>query len=427
MSLFCRAACHASIVIILLIMYFLIFQNWPENSNTHVSEVEQQLRSTISHPALLHNTCQCPKGSVMLKDYVPKEQYGELVKRRTQEFSKHKTRTTSVLSRLLFALPNSPLQYPIQGFTVRPLTPALIPGLGLYAGKRSSYKVHLNVAKGVLTTTNLTEGATVEGNGKRVLTIESRSLVQLNKLLANVSYTSTVYHIHTGDLVSFQFEKHEAFFTIVIQQPRLPVLYDMGRDVSAHVTIVTKTFLRYTQLNVLLKSIRHFYSNIKVIVADDSFKPQNITGDGILHYIMPPAQGWFAGRNLAVSQVTTKYFLWVDDDFEFTENTKIEKLVEVMEANPELDVVGGSVQGNQFYFSLLYNEGDEDGGCLHVKSNNKFHSLPGYPSCFLSSLWMVWALCWLPPASTYPSPIKPPKMTTSKSSTASSGTLHRVM
>ena len=51
------------------------------------------------------------------------------------------------------------------------------------------------------------------------------------------------------------------------------------------------------------------------------------------------AQGWFAGRTLAVSQVTTKYFLWVDDDFLFTEKTKIEDLVKVMEATPELDVV----------------------------------------------------------------------------------------
>lgn len=51
------------------------------------------------------------------------------------------------------------------------------------------------------------------------------------------------------------------------------------------------------------------------------------------------SQGWFAGRNLAVSQVTTKYFLWVDDDFLFSEKTKIEKLVEVMEAVPELDMV----------------------------------------------------------------------------------------
>ena len=50
-------------------------------------------------------------------------------------------------------------------------------------------------------------------------------------------------------------------------------------------------------------------------------------------------QGWFAGRTLAVSQVTTKYFLWVDDDFYFTEQTQIEKLVEVMESMPELDMV----------------------------------------------------------------------------------------
>lgn len=49
-------------------------------------------------------------------------------------------------------------------------------------------------------------------------------------------------------------------------------------------------------------------------------------------------QGWFAGRNLAISQVTTKYYLWVDDDFLFTENTKIEKLVEVLEKT-NLDMV----------------------------------------------------------------------------------------
>lgn len=64
----------------------------------------------------------------------------------------------------------------------------------------------------------------------------------------------------------------------------------------------------------------------------------NITKDFRCEKCLLP-QGWFAGRNLAVSQVTTKYFLWVDDDFVFTENTKIEKMVEVMEAVPELDVV----------------------------------------------------------------------------------------
>lgn len=49
-------------------------------------------------------------------------------------------------------------------------------------------------------------------------------------------------------------------------------------------------------------------------------------------------QGWFAGRNLAVSQVTTKYVLWVDDDFIFTANTKLEKFVDVLEKTT-LDLV----------------------------------------------------------------------------------------
>jgi len=40
-----------------------------------------------------------------------------------------------------------------------------------------------------------------------------------------------------------------------------------------------------------------------------------------------------------VSQVTTKYFLWVDDDFLFLNETRIESFVNIMEAVPELDVV----------------------------------------------------------------------------------------
>ncbi|XP_050930032.1 beta-1,4 N-acetylgalactosaminyltransferase 2, partial [Lates calcarifer] len=249
-----------------------------------------------------------------------------------------------------------------------------------------TYQVSLNVSKGILSTEIPAEGVTVQGDGQTSLIMESSSLLTLNDLLAKVSYTSTVYHIHTGDLASFKFENHEAVFPITIKQPHVPVLYDMGKDISSHVTIITKTFLRYTELKVLLNSIRQFYSNIEVIIADDSFEPEHITGEHIRHYIMPPAQGWFAGRNLAVSQVTTKYFLWVDDDFVFTENTKIEKMVEVMEAVPELDVVGGSVQGNQFYFSILYEQGEEmEGGCLYRKSKGKFHSLPGYPECYLAS------------------------------------------
>ncbi|KAJ4923028.1 hypothetical protein JOQ06_015378 [Pogonophryne albipinna] len=303
------------------------------------------------------------RGSTQLKDVLPPDSE-ELLKRRAKELQQHKARTESVLSTRLYAPSNSPLQYPIQGFKVRPMTPTFIPGLALHAAQRSNYTVSLEVSEGVLRTTIPAKGVQVKvtGNGESRLMVESSSLEALNELLADVSYTSTVYHIHTGDLASFQFEDHEAVFPITIKQPQPPVLYDIGTDINSQVTITTKTFLRYPELNALLKSIREFYKDIEIII------------------------GWFAGRNLAVSQVTTKYFLWVDDDFLFTELTKIEELVKVMEAVPELDVLGGKVGGNQFSFSIIYEEGDEtEGGCMYRKSSGRYRSLPGYPQCSLVS------------------------------------------
>uniref|UniRef100_A0A672I8N3 Glycosyltransferase 2-like domain-containing protein n=1 Tax=Salarias fasciatus TaxID=181472 RepID=A0A672I8N3_SALFA len=236
-------------------------------------------------------------------------------------------RTSSVLSKLLYALPNSPLQYPIQGYTVRSLI-----------------SIDLKCA------------------GTRELSIESSSLVFLNELLAKVSYTSSIYHINTGDL---------GIVTFVFLCPS---------DIQSQVTILTKTFLRYPQLKVLLASIQQFYPNITVIIADDSLEPERISGKNIQQYIMPPAQGWFAGRNLAVSQVITKYFLWVDDDFIFTQNTKIEEFLKVMEAVPELDVVRTyrKLLNRQNYIATC-----EPGssGCLIRKYGETFHPLPDFPKC----------------------------------------------
>uniref|UniRef100_A0A3P8Q6U8 Glycosyltransferase 2-like domain-containing protein n=1 Tax=Astatotilapia calliptera TaxID=8154 RepID=A0A3P8Q6U8_ASTCA len=283
-------------------------------------------KSSLPTQHRLPGPCTCPDGSRILKDHFPQDQYEELMQRRAKEFQQYKARTNSILSKLLFALPNSPLQYPIQGVIVRPLTATAIPGMS-----SSIYASVTNVSVFI-------------------------NLMLLGAITSNPSFI-TIFSV---------------YFCLL--------------DISSQVTIVTKTFLRYKQLRVLLDSIRKFYSNIKVIIADDSLEPESITGENIQHYIMPPAQGWFAGRNLAVSQVTTKYFLWVDDDFLFSEKTKIEKLVEVMEAVPELDMVGGSVQGNKFHFSILYEEGDEnEGGCLYRKSGGKFHSLPSYPQCHLAS------------------------------------------
>ncbi|KAL0992415.1 hypothetical protein UPYG_G00093020 [Umbra pygmaea] len=359
------------VVLSVILNLYMFYQCSPEISVLPEKRVHEVIRTR-------QDRCRCLGNAVNLKDHLPTGQYDAIVKRRAEEYRKHNIRMNSILNTLIMAPPNSPLQYPIQGFTVVPLQKTPIPGLALHVEKRQNYKVTLSVSRGVLA---------IEGEEQTEITVQSTSLADLNDRLRRITYTSTVYRITTGDLATFRFENHKAVFPIVIQLPSVPVLYDPGNDINSKVTIATKTFLRYPELQTLISSTRNYYKDMKIIIADDNLEPQKVNGSNIEQYFMPPAQGWFAGRNLAISQVTTKYFLWVDDDYQFTDETKIERLLEVMESTPELDVVGGSVEGHgQFIFSLVYEEGDgEEGGCLSRQHGVKFHSVPGFSSCYFTS------------------------------------------
>ncbi|XP_016339571.1 beta-1,4 N-acetylgalactosaminyltransferase 2 [Sinocyclocheilus anshuiensis] len=327
--------------------------------------------------------CTC-QNTMPANQFVSKGELDDLQKRRVEEFRQHQIRSGKENDVLLLVPANTPLQYPMRGFRVTPMNKTLIPGLALQTQKRAFYKVSLRVQKGVLSVMNVQEGEQVDGQNEKHLSISSSSLQQLNDLLSRLTYTSTIYHIKTEDLAYFSFENHEVIFPIEIRRLSIPVLYDPGKDVNTQVTVLIKAFLRYKELNVLINSIRLNYPKIKIIVADDSLNPEKVVGDNIEHYIMPPAQGWFAGRNLAVSQVTTKYFLWVDDDFVFLNETRIESFVNIMEAVPELDVVGGQVGGNQFAFQLQYQEGNsEEGGCI-TRVSRTHAPLPGFNGCFFA-------------------------------------------
>ncbi|XP_073713610.1 beta-1,4 N-acetylgalactosaminyltransferase 2 isoform X8 [Misgurnus anguillicaudatus] len=335
--------------------------------------------SSISVLRGKNSLCDC-KNQTDLHQFLPSDQLDDIINSRAKEYKEHQLRMKTNTD-ILIAPANSPLQYPIRGFIVAPLQKSLIPGLALYTQKREVYKVSLSVEKGVLSVDDGVNEEHVNGQGESKLTISSSSLKQVNDLLSKVTYTSTIYHIRTSDLVYFSFEDSEAVFPVIIRRPAVPVLFNPGNDINSQVTITTKTFLRYNKLKVLIKSIRKVYQKIKIIIADDNPNPENLSDDNIEQYIMPPAQGWFAGRNLAVSQVTTTYFLWVDDDFEFLDETRIESFVKIMEANPELDVVGGAVSGEQYYFSLEYIE-DEEGGCLRRFQGRHHKPLSGFDGCF---------------------------------------------
>ncbi|XP_030397232.1 beta-1,4 N-acetylgalactosaminyltransferase 2-like isoform X3 [Gopherus evgoodei] len=338
------------------------------------------------------NRCECAKADhvhvYQMEDYIDKKDLASIKERRQKEFEHYQKRYPSMTQDIVIAKPNMPLSYPIQGVEVMPLHTIMIPGLGLRGVTEEKYQhltqVILRASLGTLNTLADVSDDVVRGRGKKELLILTSDVELLNFILRHVTYTSVVYQLSAVDMMSFKSKDHVAQFPVIIRQPSLPKLIDPGADrkISSLVTITTKTFLRYHKLRFLIKSIRQYYPDIKIIVADDSEVPEKIIEENIEHYIMPFGKGWFAGRNLAISQVTTKYYLWVDDDYLFTENTKIEKLLDVLERT-NLDMVGGSVKGDTYSFQLLYEQSD-DGDCLHLRYGS-FHKLDGFPNCVVTS------------------------------------------
>ncbi|XP_049739659.1 beta-1,4 N-acetylgalactosaminyltransferase 1 isoform X1 [Elephas maximus indicus] len=214
---------------------------------------------------------------------------------REQEFQAFLSRIQSPADQLLIAPANSPLQYPLQGVEVQPLRSILVPGLSLQASSgRELYQVNLTASLGTWDVAGEVTGVTLTGEGQPDLTLTSPGLDQLNRQLQLVTYSSRSYQANTADTVRFCTEGHEAAFTIRIRHPPNPRLYPPGAlpqgaqyNISALVTIATKTFLRYDRLRTLIASIRRFYPTVTVVIADDSEKPERVSGPHVEHYLMP--------------------------------------------------------------------------------------------------------------------------------------------
>ncbi|XP_069884390.1 beta-1,4 N-acetylgalactosaminyltransferase 2 isoform X1 [Dipodomys merriami] len=351
---------------------------------------EEHLRRLFSYEGIWlfpQNQCQCithgKQQGYHFKSAYNEKELPEVDARRQAEFEHFQRREGLPRPPPLLAKPNLPFGYPVHGVEVMPLHTIPIPGL-LYEGPDARvYEVTLKASLGKLNTLADIPDDVVQGRGQKQMTILTRDRKILNFVLQHVTYTSTDYQHNRVDMVSLECQSSVAKFPVTIRYPVIPKLYDPGPEKKLRnlVTIATKTFFRPHKLLDLLKSIREYYPDLTVIVADDSEKPMEIKDEYVEYYIMPFGKGWFAGRNLAISQVTTKYVLWVDDDFLFTNKTKIEVLVDVLEKT-ELDVVGGSVQGNVYQFKLLLEQG-ENGDCIHRRSGS-FQRLKGFPSCVVT-------------------------------------------
>jgi GT2 family glycosyltransferase len=106
----------------------------------------------------------------------------------------------------------------------------------------------------------------------------------------------------------------------------------------SQMTAIIKTFQRPKALDRLIRSIRRFYPQLAIAVADDGIWPSPRRD---VDYLRLPADvGLSAGRNVLLRHIRTPYFLLLDDDLEFTRTTRIEHLYELVASN-EADVAGG--------------------------------------------------------------------------------------
>lgn len=158
-------------------------------------------------------------------------------------------------------------------------------------------------------------------------------------------------------------------------------------------TAVIKTAKRLDLCRRLVQSIFQYFPNLKVIVVDDlnpdSNKDrqwQNLLKQkaGALTYIQAPLKeaGISIGRNIGLRNVTTKYFLILDDDYIFSTKTDLKKMLDILERT-DITMVGGSVYDIGFsgIFRAFPNYSDPSKDFLIQYRKIAMQILPGFPDC----------------------------------------------
>ncbi|XP_002733027.1 beta-1,4 N-acetylgalactosaminyltransferase 1-like [Saccoglossus kowalevskii] len=296
----------------------------------------------------------------------------------------------------------SPIRYLGSGITVEPLSSVRVVGIEVDSVLKASK--HLRIT---LTSRNslghiyvepftMTDLLHIEGNNSGQISMQTENIDQINSALSHLIYTGQQHHIRQRDYIDVSMHNFHIVINIVIQRSHVPRLYDPGpyNNISGKVTIVSKTFERYECVKRLISSVRTFYPNIKIIIADDSCKKQKLDGNNVKHFLMPFLEGYNAGKNLLVSQVRTKYFLWVDDDYVFTSDTILERFVEKLESpTAELDLVAGLILHKGVVTETItkdawshveYAKG-KDSGCI-MKRTTTIKTLKEFPNCKLKDM-----------------------------------------
>ena len=166
------------------------------------------------------------------------------------------------------------------------------------------------------------------------------------------------------------------------------------RNVTACVTMTVKTRGRLQNVKRLIESARYLYPHIKVIIADElepnatdsDYRSVDLPPSGVVYFKTTPGVGF--GRRVALSLVVTKYALVMDDDFVFTSQTNLAKLVDLLERS-SADIVGGAVIDYVLYAGItrVVDSCESAGTCYASQYNYPgafYERVPLFGSCFVT-------------------------------------------
>lgn len=114
------------------------------------------------------------------------------------------------------------------------------------------------------------------------------------------------------------------------------------RSVASQLTFGVTAFERVLHLERIVESLLRARPNARIIVADNGREKAKLPPSvKVVH--LPFDCGVSAARNALIDRLETDYLFLLEEDFEFTTETRVERLLDVLEQNPEIGFVGGSL------------------------------------------------------------------------------------
>ena len=108
----------------------------------------------------------------------------------------------------------------------------------------------------------------------------------------------------------------------------------------AKLTAIVRNFERPKALRRLVRSIRRFYPQLRILAADDSIEPQLLKG--LERIQLPSDSGRSACQNALLARLRTPYFLLLENTAELHRGSHIEQLLQLV-ADDKLDIAAGDV------------------------------------------------------------------------------------